>query len=212
MGKSGSGKSTLVSLLPRFYEVSAGAIKLDDLDIRDLKLRALRRQIGIVLQDPVLFSGTIRESILYGNPKATEEQLIEACKAANAYDFISSLPQGFDTEVGERGAFLSGGQKQRLTIARAFLKDPRILILDEATSALDAESERLVQEALDRLMACRTTLTIAHRLSSVINADRILVLHHGTIVESGTHAELMREGRIYRRLYERQFEMTGSSM
>lgn len=205
VGHSGSGKSTLVSLIPRFYDLESGAILLDGVELTRLKLKFLRDQVGIVLQDPILFSGSIRDNIRYGNPRASEAQVIEACKAANAYDFIRRLPQGLDTEVGERGALLSGGQKQRLTIARAFLKSPRILILDEATSSLDTESEQLVQEALDRLMVQRTTIIIAHRLSTVVNADRILVLHHGTIVETGTHAELLNAGTIYHQLYSRQF-------
>lgn len=205
VGHSGSGKTTLVSLIPRFYDVNAGAVFLDGRDIRDIQVKSLRRQIGIVLQDPILFSGTIRENILYGNPKASQAEIVAACKTANAYDFIKALPQGFDTEVGERGAFLSGGQKQRLTIARAFLKNPRILILDEATSSLDTESERLIQEALERLMVNRTTFIIAHRLSTIMDADRILVLHNGSIVQSGTHAELIQMNGIYQNLYYGQF-------
>jgi subfamily B ATP-binding cassette protein MsbA len=207
VGHSGSGKSTLVSLVPRFFDVDAGVIRLDEHDIRMVKLKSLRDQIGMVLQDPVLFSGTIRDNILYGNPKASKEQVIQACKAANAYDFIKQLPHGLNTEVGERGALLSGGQKQRITIARAFLRDPKILILDEATSSLDTESEHLIQEALDRLMVNRTTIIIAHRLSTVVNADRILVLHNGSIVEAGSHDDLIRESTIYRSLYSRQFTM-----
>ncbi|MCL6588969.1 MAG: ABC transporter ATP-binding protein/permease [Firmicutes bacterium] len=206
VGQSGSGKTTLVSLIPRFYDPDAGAILVDGYDVRDIKLKSLRRQIGIVLQDPVLFSGTIRENILYGNPKATFAEVIAAAKTANAYEFIKGLPQGFETEVGERGVLLSGGQKQRLTIARAFLKDPRILILDEATSNLDAESERLIQDALERLMVNRTTFIIAHRLTTVMNADRILVLHNGAVVQSGTHQELISTKGIYQTLYSRQFE------
>jgi subfamily B ATP-binding cassette protein MsbA len=212
VGPSGSGKSTLVSLIPRFYDVEEGAVRIDGCDVRDVRLRSLRRHIGMVLQDPILFSGTIRENILYGKPDATNEELIAACKAANAYDFIKALPNGFDSEVGEGGAFLSGGQRQRITIARAFLKDPRILILDEATSSLDSESERLIQDALDRLIAGRTTFTIAHRLSTIVNADRILVLNNGHIAESGTHMELLQQERIYRHLYEQQFESVWSSL
>ncbi|MGQ9779996.1 MAG: ABC transporter ATP-binding protein [Bacillota bacterium] len=205
VGPSGAGKTTLVNLIPRFYDVDAGAIRIDGHDIRDLKLKSLRRHIGIVLQDPVLFSGSIRENVLYGNPRASVEEVIAACKAANAHDFIMALPQGYDSEVGERGAHLSGGQRQRITIARAFLKNPRILILDEATSVLDAESEKLVQEALERLMVGRTTFIIAHRLSTIINADLILVLDHGRLVEAGTHASLMAAGGLYCRLFARQF-------
>jgi ATP-binding cassette, subfamily B, putative efflux pump len=205
VGHSGSGKTTLVSLIPRFYDVDSGAVLVDGHDIRELKVKSLRRQIGIVLQDPILFSGTVRENVLYGNPKASQAEIVAACKTANAYQFIKELPQGFDTEVGERGAFLSGGQKQRLTIARAFLKDPKILILDEATSSLDTESERLIQEALERLMVNRTTFIIAHRLSTIMNADRIIVLHNGSVVQSGTHAELIQINGIYQNLYFGQF-------
>jgi len=212
VGPSGSGKSTLVSLIPRFYDVDAGAVRIDGYDVRDIKLRSLRRHIGMVLQDPILFSGTIKENILYGAPDATDQQLIAACKAANAYEFIKSMPHGFDSEIGEGGAFLSGGQKQRLTIARAFLKNPKILILDEATSSLDSESERLIQEALERLIAGRTTFIIAHRLSTIVGADRILVLNEGRIVESGTHHELLQLGGIYRHLYEQQFESIWASL
>jgi ABC-type multidrug transport system fused ATPase/permease subunit len=205
VGPSGSGKSTLVSLIPRFYDVDAGRVKIDGCDVRDIQLTSLRRHIGMVLQDPILFSGTIRENILYGNPKATDEQITAASKAANAYDFIRSLPHGFDNEIGEGGVFLSGGQRQRLTIARAFLKDPKILILDEATSSLDSESERLIQEAMERLVVGRTTFIIAHRLSTIVNADRILVLNNGAIVETGTHVELLQRDGMYHHLYEQQF-------
>jgi len=168
-------------------------------------VKSLRSHIGIVLQDPILFSGSIRENILYGKPTSTETELIEATKAANAYEFVMSLPDGFDTEVGERGTFLSGGQKQRITLARAFLKNPRILILDEATSSLDSESEQLIQNAMDRLVCGRTTFIIAHRLSTIVNADCILVLNNGSIAESGTHLELLAQRGIYHDLYERQF-------
>jgi ATP-binding cassette, subfamily B, putative efflux pump len=205
VGHSGSGKTTITSLLPRFYDVKSGSIKIDEIDIRNIKLNSLRKNIGIVLQDPILFSGTVSENILYGNPKAAKEELIQACKDANAFDFIQHLEKKYDTEVGERGAFLSGGQKQRLTIARAFLRNPKILILDEATSSLDSESEKLIKESLDRLMENRTTFIIAHRLSTVINADKILVLHHGKIVESGTHSELVELNGVYQGLYHKQF-------
>jgi ATP-binding cassette, subfamily B, putative efflux pump len=205
VGMSGSGKTTIINLIPRFYDINVGVIKIDDLDIRKIKLKSLRSGIGMVLQDPVLFSGTIRENILYGNPKTSEKNFINACKDANAYDFIMKLPKGFDTEVGERGVFLSGGQKQRLTIARAFLKNPKILILDEATSNLDSESERLIKDSLDRLISDRTTIIIAHRLSTVINADKILVLHHGKIAEEGVHNDLMALNGVYQGLYHRQF-------
>jgi subfamily B ATP-binding cassette protein MsbA len=202
VGKSGSGKTTIASLIPRFYDVTSGEIRIDTHNIRDIKLRSLRKHIGMVLQDPVLFSGTIRENILYGRPNANDQRIIAAAKAANAYDFILKLPRGFDTEVGERGALLSGGQKQRITIARAFLKNPQILILDEATSALDSDSERLILDALQRLVEGRTTFIIAHRLSTVSNADQILVLDDGRIVESGTHEELIRAGTMYQHLFQ----------
>lgn len=205
VGPSGSGKTTIVSLIPRFYDVNAGCVKIDGHDVRDVKVKSLRRHIAMVLQDPILFSGTIRENILYGDPTATDADVVEASKAANAYEFIQSLPGGFDAEVGERGTSLSGGQRQRITIARAFLKDPKILILDEATAALDTESEQLIQSAMSRLIAGRTTFTIAHRLSTVVNADRIFVLSNGSIVESGTHYELLAQAGLYRDLHEKQF-------
>jgi ABC-type multidrug transport system fused ATPase/permease subunit len=212
VGHSGSGKTTITSLIPRFYDVGEGAVRLDGHDVRDIRLNTLRRHIGLVLQDPILFSGTIRENILYGNPRATWDQIAAACHDANAYDFIMALPQGFDTEVGERGVFLSGGQKQRLTIARAFVKDPTILILDEATSNLDSASERLIQEALERLMVNRTTFIVAHRLSTVIHADMILVLYQGRIVETGTHANLVKANGVYQRLYFKQLEAAAEGM
>ncbi len=205
VGPSGSGKTTIVSLIPRFYDVNAGCVRIDGRDVRDVKVKSLRRHIAMVLQDPILFSGTIRENILYGDPTATDADVVEASKAANAYEFIQSLPGGFDAEVGERGTSLSGGQRQRITIARAFLKDPKILILDEATAALDTESEQLIQSAMSRLIAGRTTFTIAHRLSTVVNADRIFVLSNGSIVESGTHYELLAQAGLYRDLHEKQF-------
>ncbi|MGI6272962.1 MAG: ABC transporter ATP-binding protein [Anaerohalosphaeraceae bacterium] len=207
VGASGSGKTTLVSLIPRFYDVSAGAIRVDGWDVRRLRVRSLRQHVSMVLQDPILFSGTIRENILYGNPEADDAAVEAAAEAANALEFISRLPNGFDTEVGERGAFLSGGQRQRITIARAFLKDPRILIFDEATSSLDSESERLIQNAMERLVAGRTTFIIAHRLSTVLEADRIIVLSGGRIVEAGSHRELMGLDGAYRNFYMRQLEM-----
>jgi ABC-type multidrug transport system fused ATPase/permease subunit len=202
VGPSGSGKSTIISLIPRFYDVKAGAVEIDDIDVRDVQLRSLRQSISMVLQTPVLFSGTIKENILYGRPKASDEEVSEACRAANALDFIRALPRGFDSEVGEGGAFLSGGQRQRITIARAFLKNPKILILDEATSALDTESERLIQGALERLMEGRTTFIIAHRLSTIRNADTILVLDGGSLIDAGTHAQLLSRPGLYRTLYE----------
>lgn len=212
VGPSGSGKTTIVSLIPRFYDVFSGSIRIDGMDVRDITMESLRRHIGMVLQDPVLFSGTIRENVLYGLPTATEEQVKEACRLANALEFIEALPQGFDAEVGERGCQLSGGQKQRITLARAFLKDPRILILDEATSSLDSESEKIIQEAMHRLMAGRTTFIIAHRLSTVTHADNILVLQSGRVVEQGTHGELMDQKGLYRQFYDRQIELRQSNL
>ncbi|MEM7737296.1 MAG: ABC transporter ATP-binding protein [Deinococcota bacterium] len=203
VGPSGAGKSTLVSLIPRFYDVAEGTIYVDGHDIRDVKVKSLRKHIGMVLQTPILFSGSVRDNVRYGKPDASQTELIEACKAANAFDFIRELPRGFDSEVGESGALLSGGQRQRLTIARAFLKDPTILILDEATSALDSESERLIQDALERLMVGRTTFIIAHRLSTVIGADMIVVMQAGRVVDVGTHNELLARRGLYQNLYQK---------
>jgi subfamily B ATP-binding cassette protein MsbA len=205
VGHSGSGKTTLVGLLPRLYDPQEGRILVDGLDAKDYTLKALRTAIATVAQDSFLFSGTIRDNICYGRPEACEEQLIAAAKAANAHEFISRLPDGYDTILGERGVNLSGGQRQRISIARAILKDPKILILDEATSALDTESEALVQSALDHLMKNRTSFIIAHRLSTVRNADRILVMDQGRIAEQGTHDELIRRGGLYARLVKKQF-------
>ena len=204
VGASGIGKSTLCSLIPRFYEVTDGAILIDGVDIRDIGLQALRRNIGVVQQDVYLFAGSVAENLLYGRPGATQAQIEQAARRANAHDFIMALPQGYDTEVGQRGVRLSGGQKQRLTIARAFLKDPPILIFDEATSALDNESERAVQGALLELAKARTTLVIAHRLSTVRHADRILVLTEQGIAEQGRHDELIAAGGVYAGLYSVQ--------
>ncbi len=205
VGPSGAGKTTLVNMIPRFYDPTKGAITVDGYDLRDVKLHTLREQIGIVPQETLLFSGTIRENILYGKLDATEAEVIAAAKAANAHQFITQLPHGYHTVVGERGVKLSGGQRQRVAIARALLKDPRILILDEATSALDSESEALVQEALERLMQGRTTFVIAHRLSTVQIANRIAVMESGQVVELGSHHELMALGGLYSRLYSLQF-------
>lgn len=202
VGSSGAGKTTLCSLIPRFYDVSEGAIYLDGTDIRKIRLKDLRRQIGIVQQDVYLFAGTIMENIRYGKPDATDEEVLRAAKAANAHDFIMDMPKDYDTDIGQRGVKLSGGQKQRLSIARAFLKNPPILIFDEATSALDNESEKVVQESLERLAANRTTFVIAHRLSTIRNARRILVLPEEGIAEEGTHKELLEKGGVYAKLCE----------
>lgn len=201
VGPSGGGKTTLCSLVPRFYDVSGGEILLDGEDIRNVTLQSLRENIGVVAQDVYLFSGSIRENIAYGKRDATDEEIEAAARLAGAHDFIAALPEGYHTYVGERGVKLSGGQKQRISIARVFLKNPPILILDEATSALDNESEKLVQESLEKLAKGRTTLTIAHRLTTIRNADRILVLTENGIEESGTHAELLGKGGIYAELY-----------
>lgn len=204
VGMSGGGKSTLISLIPRFYDVTQGAITIDGHNIKSFETSSLRRQIGMVQQDNILFSDTVKENVLLGRPDATFEEVMEAAKMANAHDFIMNLPNGYDTEVGERGVKLSGGQKQRLSIARIFLNNPPILILDEATSALDLESEAIIQEALETLSHDRTTLIVAHRLSTITHADKIIVVENGNIVEEGNHESLMRQKGAYHRLYNIQ--------
>ena len=205
VGPSGSGKSTIANLIPRFYDVDSGVITIDDHDIRQVTADSLREQIGLVPQETMLFSTSVMENIRYGRLEATDEEVIEAAKAANAEEFIKELPEGYDTKLGERGLNLSGGQRQRLAIARAILKNPRVLILDEATSALDTESEKIVQDALDNLMVGRTSFVIAHRLSTIFNADQIFVVENGHLREHGTHEELLAAGGLYSNLYNIQF-------
>ena len=205
VGPSGAGKSTIASLLPRFYDCDAGTIRIDGTDIKHVTLDSLRQQVGIVPQETLLFNGSVYDNILYGRLDATKEEIEAAAKAANAHDFIMELPEGYNTSLGDRGVNISGGQRQRIAIARAILKDPRILILDEATSALDTESERVVQEALNRLMIGRTSIIIAHRLSTIKNADRILVMEKGKLAEDGTHDELMEKNGLYAHLYQIQY-------
>jgi subfamily B ATP-binding cassette protein MsbA len=203
-GPSGAGKTSLVNLVPRLYDVSAGEVLVDGHDVRQVTRASLRGFMGIVPQDTVLFATSVRENIAYGRSEATEEEIVAAAQAAQAHEFVQALPQGYDTEIGERGAKLSGGQRQRIAIARALLRDPRVLILDEATSSLDAESESAVQAAIARLLEGRTALIVAHRLSTIRNADRIVVLERGRIVEEGSHDQLMAAGGLYRALYETQ--------
>lgn len=205
VGSSGAGKTTLCSLIPRFYDVTAGSVKLDGRDVRDICLKDLRSQIGIVQQDVYLFAGTVMDNIRYGKPEASDEEVIRAARAANAHEFIMNLPEGYDTDIGQRGVKLSGGQKQRLSIARVFLKNPPVLIFDEATSALDNESEKIVQHSLEKLARNRTTFVIAHRLSTIRNAQRILVLTEDGIAEEGTHESLLKKNGVYAGLYQVQF-------
>ena len=204
VGQSGSGKSTIANLITRFYDVNEGAILIDGVDVKDMQTASLRKLIGVVSQDSILFNDTIKNNLLIGKPDATDEELITAAKIANAYEFINDLPEGFDTNIGDAGSKLSGGQKQRLSIARAVLKNPPIMVLDEATSALDTESERLVQSALENMMKHRTSIVIAHRLSTIQNADLIVVMQKGRIVEQGTHTELIQKNGMYKRLVEMQ--------
>jgi ATP-binding cassette subfamily B protein len=208
VGPSGGGKTTVTNLIARFYDVSAGRVLIDGVDIRTLETGHYRRQIGMVLQDPYLFHGSVMENVRYAHPEASPERVIEAAKAANAHDFIVKLPQGYDTIVGERGQNLSGGERQRVSIARAILHDPRILILDEATSAVDTETERKIQEAMDRLVAGRTVFAIAHRLSTLHRASRLFVMKDGKLVEAGTHEQLLsKPDSIYGRLHGLQMEL-----
>ena len=204
VGQSGSGKSTIANLITRFYDVNQGAILIDEVDVKDMQTASLRKLIGVVSQDSILFNDTIKNNLLIGKPDATDEELITAAKIANAYEFINDLPEGFDTNIGDAGSKLSGGQKQRLSIARAVLKNPPIMVLDEATSALDTESERLVQNALENMMKHRTSIVIAHRLSTIQNADLIVVMQKGRIIEQGTHTELIQKNGMYKRLVEMQ--------
>ena len=211
VGNSGGGKSTLVNLIPRFFDVSGGSLKIDGIDIRDYEIKSLRKAIGIVPQETFLFSGTILSNIKYSRQNATFEEIVEAAKQANAHEFIENLSEGYNTEIGERGVKLSGGQKQRIAIARAILENPQILILDEATSALDNESEKLVQDALEKLMDGKTTFVIAHRLTTIENSNKIVVIQKGEIKEVGNHNELLNKNGIYKALYNKNFDFNGKS-
>jgi ATP-binding cassette subfamily B protein len=204
LGATGSGKSTLVHLIPRFYDVDDGRVLLDGVDVRELPLQRLRTHVGVALQDPVLFSGTIRENIRYGRPEASQEEVVSAAKAAQAHEFITSFPDGYDTPVGQRGVNLSGGQKQRIAIARALLVEPEVLILDASTSNVDVQTETEIERALERVMANATTFVIAQRISSVLTADKIIVLDRGRIAAEGTHEELMASSEIYQEIYRSQ--------
>ncbi|MDE7106694.1 MAG: ATP-binding cassette domain-containing protein, partial [Clostridiales bacterium] len=206
VGPSGGGKTTLCHLIPRFYEIDSGSITVDGYDVKELSRNCLRKSIGIVQQDVFLFNGTVKENIAYGDFTASDDMIIDAAKRANIHDYIMSLPDGYDTEVGERGVKLSGGQKQRISIARAFLKNPPILILDEATSALDNATEMLIQSALEELQGGRTTLVVAHRLSTIKNADEIIVITSNGVEERGNHAQLIAKNGIYKELYDYQFK------
>ena len=210
LGPSGSGKSTLVNLIPRLYDVTAGTVLFDGTDVRKLDLAYLRKHIGIVSQETYLFNGTIRENLLYAKPDATEQELIEACKQANIYEFVEKQETGLDTVVGNRGLKLSGGEKQRISIARVLLKDPALMIFDEATSALDSISEQKIQDAIEPLISSRTSILIAHRLSTILAADEILVIKDGVISERGTHSELVNKGGVYSELYKTQFSKAES--
>jgi ATP-binding cassette subfamily B protein len=206
LGATGSGKSTVINLIPRFYDVTRGTVKIDGVDVRDVTLESLRSQIGMVMQETTLFTGTIRENIAYGRPEATMDEIVAAAQAAEAHGFITEFADGYDTDVGERGMTLSGGQKQRVAIARALLLDPRILIMDDSTSSVDIETEYQIQQALDKLMVGRTSFVIAQRISTVRDADAILVLEDGRIAATGSHEELMRDSAIYAEIYSSQLE------
>jgi ABC-type multidrug transport system fused ATPase/permease subunit len=209
VGPTGAGKTTIINLIPRFYDVTDGAVLVDGVDVRQADLVSLRRQIGIVLQTSLLFSDTIRDNIRYGRPDASDDEIIRAAKAAQAHEFITKFAEGYETVVGERGVTLSGGQRQRIAIARALLMDPRILILDDSTSSVDTQTEKFIQEALDRLMDGRTTFVIAHRLATVRRADLILVMENGRIVQRGRHEELLAQGGLYKEIYDLQLSQQG---